>query len=320
MPSQDSYVERFRLYNSWADLDAYMIKAQNSFEELCEFWRTAYSTLDTEAADIESTLKNWVTRILTDDGSSLESPIRSLFSFKPPEPFFGHWRADNGNLLVGKKTIVALINPGDGITYAQCADPDISLVGRPHWQLLKEFYTTGAVSHGGELHRLLYTRKLQNLAYNYRSGTRRQFAWGWWGSQWKNMLRAIGETDEDNSFLTLELFAYSSPNANNLNSAIVNALHSSRLAARLIVDLIQDESARPQRIVLVNKRSIWEPLLQQHGYKLEPLKLQNSKGNPKTYRAFFDGQPTQVPVILLQSRNMKFPKPDTGAREIFGVP
>jgi len=97
-----------------------MLQAQNIYEELCEFWRIAYSTLDTEAADVESTLENWVTRILTDDGLSLESPVRGLFSFKPPEPFFGHWSADNGSLLVGGKTIVALINPGDGITYEQC--------------------------------------------------------------------------------------------------------------------------------------------------------------------------------------------------------
>jgi len=186
--------------------------------------------------------------------------------------------------------------------------------------LLKEFYTTGAISHGGKLHRLLYTRKLRNLAYNYRSGSR-QFAWGWWGSQWENMLRAIDESDEDESFLTLELFAYSSPNANSLNSNTVDALHSSQLAARLIMALIQDESARPRRIVLVNKRSIWEPLLRGYGYQLIPLKPQNSKGNPKAYRAYFNEQPTQVPVILLeQAQKMKFPKPDNGAREIFGVP
>lgn len=295
-----------------------MIKAQNIFQELCEFWHTAYSTLDTEAVDVESTLKNWVTRILTADGLSLDSPIRSLFSFKPPEPFFGQWSTDNGDLLVGGKTIVALINPGDGITYPQCADPDISLVGRPHWQLLKEFYTTGVVNHQGESHRLLYTRKLRNPTYNYRLG-KRQFAWGWWSSQWENMLRAIGETDEDDSFLTLELFAYSSPNASNLNSSTVDALRSSRLVVRLIADLIQDESARPKRIVLVNKRSIWEPLLRQQGYKLVPMKPQNSNGKPKAYRAYFNEQPTQVPVILLeQAQKMKFPKPDNGAREIFG--
>jgi hypothetical protein len=186
--------------------------------------------------------------------------------------------------------------------------------------LLKEFYTTGAIRHDGKSHRLLYTRKLRNPAYNYRAGTK-HFAWGWWSSQWENMLRAIGETDEDDSFLTLELFAYSSPNANDLNSNIVDALLSSRLIVRLIVDLIQDESARPRRIILVNKRSIWEPLLGQYGFNFIPMKPQNSRGNPKAYRIHFKGRPTQVPVILLQqAQKMKFPTPDNGAREIFGVP
>lgn len=296
-----------------------MKTAQNTFEKLSEFWRNAYSTLDVKNGDVESVLKEWIPRILSDDGLSLNSPIRKLFSFKPPEPFFGNWMTDDGNFLVEGKTVVALINPGDGITYSQCADSNISLVGRPHWQLLKEYYTTGAISHNGKLHRLLYTRKLRNPTYNYRAGTR-HFAWGWWSSQWENMLRAIGETDEDEAFLTLELFAYSSLNANDLNSNTVNALLSSQLTVRLIVDLIQDESARPKRIILVNKRSIWEPLLQQHGFKFVPMKPQNNRGNPKAYRLCFNGQPTQVPVILLQqAQKMKFPTPDNGAREIFGV-
>jgi hypothetical protein len=281
----------------------YIMTAQNTFEQLSEFWRSAYSTLNTETEDVESTLINWIPRVLTDDGLSLNSPIRKLFSFKPPEPFFGNWMTDDGKFLVEGKTVVALINPGDGITYSQCADPDISLVGRAHWQLLKEFYTTGAIRHNGKLHRLLYTRKLRNSAYNYRAGTR-HFAWGWWSSQWENMLRAIGETDEDDSFLTLELFAYSSLNANDLNSNTVDALLSSRLTVRLIVDLIQDESARPKRIVLVNKRSIWEPLLQQHGFKLIPLKPRNSRGNPKAYHVYFNRQPTQVPVIRANALKM----------------
>jgi hypothetical protein len=289
-------------------------------KELSEFWRNAYSKLDTKAEDVESTLKNWIPKILNDDGLSLSSSIRKLFSFKPPEPFFGYWVTDDGKLSVEGKTVVALINPGDGITYSQCADPNISLVGRSHWQLLKEFYTTGAIRHNEELYRLLYTRKLRNPSYNYRAGTR-HFAWGWWSSQWENMLRAIGETDEDDSFLTLELFAYSSLNANDLNSDTVDALLSSRLTTRLIVDLIQDESARPHRIILVNKRSIWEPLLGQYGFSFIPLKPQNSQGNPKAYRLYFNGQLTQVPVILLQqAQKMKFPTPDNGAREIFGMP
>ncbi len=296
------------------------MSAQSTFQELRDFWCYAYWALNIETADVEPILKSWVSSVLTKDGVGIDSPIRDLFSFKPPEPFFGHWVTDDGSLSVENKTIVALINPGDGITYTQCADPDISLACRPHWQLLKEFYTTGAVTHEQTLHRLLYTRKLLNPKYNYRSGTK-QFAWGWWRSQWENMLRAIGETDEDNTLLTLELFAYSSPNANDLNSNIVEALHSSQLAARLIVDLIQDKLARPRRIILVNKLAIWQPLLRHHGYEFMPLAPQSRKGTPKAYRAYFNGQPTQVPVILLhQAQQMKFPTPDNGAREIFEVP
>ncbi len=134
------------------------------------------------------------------------------------------------------------------------------------------------------------------------------------------MLRAIDERDEDEAFLTVELFAYSSLNANELNSDTVNALLSSQLTVRLIVDLIQDESARPKRIILVNKRSIWEPLLQRHGFNFVPMKPRNNRGNPKAYRLYFNKQPTRVPVILLhQAQKMKFPTPDNGAREIFGV-
>src|SRR5438270_706638 len=134
------------------------MRAQATFQELRDFWRDAYSRLNIETADVESVLKSWVTDVLTDDGLAIDSPIRNLFSFKPPEPYFGRWIADDGRLLVEGKTVVALINPGDGITYAQCADPNISLAGRPHWQLLKEFYTTGAVIHERTPHYLLYTR------------------------------------------------------------------------------------------------------------------------------------------------------------------
>ncbi len=94
------------------------------------------------------------------------------------------------------------------------------------------------------------------------------------------MLQAIGETDEDATFLTLELFAYSKPNANNLDSGIVKSLHSSQLATQLIMDLIQDKTARPRRIVLVNKRKIWEPLFRQNGYEFIALKPLNCGGVP----------------------------------------
>ncbi len=154
-----------------------MKTARDTFEKLREFWRHSYSALNVKNGDVESALREWIPRILTDDGLSLDSPIRRLFSFKPPEPFFGNWITNNGDLFVESKSVVVLINPGDGITYSQCADPDISLVGRPHWQLLKEYYTTGAIRHDGKLHRLLYTRKLRNPAYNYLAGTR-YFAWG----------------------------------------------------------------------------------------------------------------------------------------------
>ncbi len=294
------------------------MNAQDTFLELQEFWRKAYSLLDVKNPDIKSTLEKWVSEVLIADGLSPESSVYDLFSFKPPEPFFGGWTADSGDLSVSGKTIVALINPGDGITYNQCADSKISVVGRSHLQLLKEFYTTGSIKYSGKFYRLIYSRKLRNPEYNYRSGTK-QFAWGWWSGQWENMLRAINETDEDDSFLTLELFAYSSEKATKLNSNIVDKLHSSQLVIRLIANLIQDESARPKRIVLVNKRKIWEPWLHEYGYKLVPMKQKNKADEPKAFRVYFNEQPTEVPVILLEkAQKMKFPKPDNGAREIFG--
>lgn len=293
------------------------MKAQDTFTELQEFWCKAYSTLDVRNSDVKSTLENWVSKVLTADGLSSES--RKLFSCKLPEPFFGHWMAENGNLLVDGKTIVVLINPGDGIDYHQCADPDISIVGRPHWQLLKEFYTTGAINHLGKDYHLLYTRKLQNPTYDY-CFENKDFAWGWWKSHWENMLRAINETDEDDSFLTLELFAYSSRDAKLLDINVVNALYSSRLATQLIINLIQDESAQPKRIILVGKREkIWQPIFQEQDYKFFPMKPKNKGGKPRAYQICFNDKSIQVPVILLeQAQKMWFPTPDSGAQEIFG--
>ncbi len=85
---------------SWAGMDGGMMAAWSTFEELRDFWRSAYSALNIETGDVESTLKNWVSSVLTNDGVDTDSPIRSLFSFKPPEPFFGHWVADDGSLSV----------------------------------------------------------------------------------------------------------------------------------------------------------------------------------------------------------------------------
>lgn len=293
------------------------MSAQKTYDQLKEFWRSAYSSLSDSPQDIELTLTQWISNIFTTDGLELNSSFRTLFSAKPPEPYFGKWVTDDGELAVQGKTIVALINPGDGITFRHCEDPDISLVGRPHWRLLKEYYTTGAVTHDGAPHHLLYSRKLLNPTFNYRSGTR-HFAWGWWNGQWKNMLHAISEDDEDEAFLTLELIAYSSPNANGLNSEVVNKLTSSRLVVQLICDLMQQETAKPKRIILVNKKSIWEPIFQQKGFRFMALGPLNRGGKPKAYQVFSNEKTTPVPVILLhQAQKMKFPTVESGANDIF---
>jgi len=73
--------------------------AQNTFLELQEFWRESYSKLNTDNHSVELTLKNWLTKVLTNDGLDLRSPIRHLFSYKPPEPFFGKWIDENGKLF-----------------------------------------------------------------------------------------------------------------------------------------------------------------------------------------------------------------------------
>lgn len=299
------------------------MSARSTFAELRKFWRAAYSALDVESGDaagVEAALKEWVSKVLAADSAPPGSPARSLFSYKPPEPYFGRWADEGGGLALEGKTVVALINPGDGITYAQCANPDISLARRPHWQLLKEFYTTGAVACGGALHHLPYTRKLLNPDYDYRSGTK-LFGWGWWRGQWENMLRSLGEEDEEEAFVTIELFAYSSPNANLLTSETVESLCSSRMAARLIADLIEDKEAQPRRIVLVNKLAIWGPLLGRRGYEFAPVGPRNRRGAPKAYRAHAGGRPTRVPVVLLhQAQQMKFPTVQGGAGAIFGSP
>jgi hypothetical protein len=102
-------------------------KAQNTFEELREFWRAAYSKLPDEIVDLEPTFKSWVEKILTDDGLTISSPIRQLFSAKPPEPFFGNWIEESCKLSVKNKTIVVLTNPGDGINFSQWESESIRL-------------------------------------------------------------------------------------------------------------------------------------------------------------------------------------------------
>lgn len=237
--------------------------ATATYEELRSFWQTAYASLDPEpgsrqGARLQAMLEQWASGVLAADGVSATSPIRKLFSLKPPEPFFGSWRCTNGGFSVAGKTIIALINPGDGIGFAHCADPDISLVGRPHWALLKEFYTNGSVYHDGSAHALLYKRDLMNPNYGYRHGTR-TFGWGWWSGQWANMLRAMGETrSEEECFLTIELFAYSSPSAGRLSADVLSVLRSSGLVVRLLAELVQQpQETAPRRIVLVNKRAVW---------------------------------------------------------------
>ncbi|WP_129346580.1 hypothetical protein [Sorangium cellulosum] len=120
----------------------------DTFEELRSFWREAYASLNPQPhQQLQPALEQWASSVLTADGAPPGSPIRSLFSLKPPEPFFGKWRTDERRFGVDGKTIVVLINPGDGIGFAHCATPEISMVGRPHWALLKEFYTTGSIVH-----------------------------------------------------------------------------------------------------------------------------------------------------------------------------
>jgi len=45
------------------------MKAHNTFKQLSEFWSNAYSTLNTEAVDVESTLRSWIQKVLTADGA-----------------------------------------------------------------------------------------------------------------------------------------------------------------------------------------------------------------------------------------------------------
>lgn len=300
--------------------------AHDTFSELRNFWHDAYLLLHVpfapkghpSASVVEGALRAWVDDVLTRDGVCRASPLRTVFSAKPPEPFFGRWLDEDGQLDVRGKTVVALINPGNGITFEQSSDPDISIVGRPHWHMLKEFYTTGAVLHGGVRHALPYKRDLANPTYSYRAGTK-HFGWGWWRGQWRNMLAAIGDArTEEDAFVTLELFAYSSTTANELSSDTVTSLKSSQLAAQLISDLLEIRDNAPGRIVLVNKRAIWEPLLASRGTILREMSPRNRAGLPKAYRAYHGSQPTTVPLVVLhQAQKMKFPCPGADAARIF---
>jgi len=291
-----------------------------TFEELRFFWESAYSSLTPDPrSDLQTTLKRWASDVLAVDGIPLTSPFRDHFSLKPMEPFFGSWRSVRGGLSLAGKTVVTLINPGDGIDFQHCASPNISLVGRPYWALLKEFYTTGAVLHNGASHTLLYKRDLMNPSYNYRNGTRK-FGWGWWTVQWANMLHAIGETrDEEDCFLTLELFAYSSLTAGRLSTDVLSALTSSRLVVRLLAELIcQSSGSAPRCVVLVNKLSVWQSVLKDYRIEFEALSPCNRAGEPIAFRGRLRGRPTPTPLILLnRAQGMKFPRGPEVTRLIF---
>lgn len=289
-----------------------------TFMALRDFWRDAYMRLDiTSPSDAESVLKDWVSSVLTNDGLALDSPLRRIFSAKPPEPFFGKWIDAGGNLALHGKTVVVLINPGDGISYEQCVDKRISNVGRAHWELLKEFYTTGVIAGRTKAHHLFYSRALRNTDYDYTVNGR-AFAWGWWVSQWDNMLRAVGGNDEGEVFVTLELIAYSTKTANELTLETVKALQSSHLVCSLIIDLLSMVDGSPRQIVLVNKRDIWRDILSAHGYHLVAYPLVDSRGNPRAYRLHGSQGPTSVPLVVLSgAQGMKFPTPYSGAPLVF---
>lgn len=134
------------------------------------------------------------------------------------------------------------------------------------------------------------------------------------------MLRSLGETrSEEECFLTIELFAYSSPNAGRLSADVVSALRSSRLVIRLLAELVRNPStAAPRRIVLVNKRTVWERVFAQHGITFDALAPQDRAGNPRAFRGRLEGRATDVPLIILNgAQGMKFPSHADTARMTF---
>lgn len=49
------------------------------------------------------------------------------------------------------------------------------------------------------------------------------------------------------------------------------------------------------------------------------MKSKDKGGKPRAYQIYFNDKPIKIPVILLEkAQRMRFPKPDNGAREIFG--
>jgi len=299
------------------------MQAQATFDELRTFWRNAYEQLVVPDASTPfgSVLETWCGSVLARDSGGSKT-VEALFSRKAPEPFFGRWANPAGQLCLQDKTVVVLINPGNGIDIEHYTDPKISTIGRPFWSILKEFYTTGAVSHGDTNHWLPYKPGLRNQDFDYRVDGK-FFAWGWWEAQWQNMLTAIGQDpgqDPEATFVTLELFAYSSSTANKLNAHAVEGLHSSRLASRFIVELLRSSENRPRGVILVNKTDIWRELLKANEFDLVESPVLDQAGRPRAHfiHDCSSGRPTDVPAVVLSSaQQMKFPRSGNGAEEIF---
>jgi hypothetical protein len=292
--------------------------AEASFNELQAFWKDVYADLE-PGQDLTKALNAWVPTLIERDSQG-NAQLQRQFSAKLPEPYFGRWVDDAGRLCLRRKTVVVLINPGNGMPVHEYDNSGLSLLGVPVWRVWKEFYTRGRIEQGGASHWLPYKRSL-SCTKRSSNGARR-YAWGWWAGQWENMMRALGqctEDDEEESFVTLELFAYSSSSAKGLSVDAARTLRSTDLVTKLIVSLLNSPPEhQPRGIVLVNKVAIWQEVLRHHGFTLAQSPSSGRSRRPRAFVVCRGEQQTAVPAVLLhQAQGMKFPRPGNGAEAIF---
>jgi hypothetical protein len=132
------------------------------------------------------------------------------------------------------------------------------------------------------------------------------------------MLRAVGGDNEEETFVTLELIAYSTKTARELTTPVVKELRSSRLVCSLIIDLLSKVPGSPDQIVLVNKQEVWRDIFAPYGLCLVPSGPVNKRGMPRAYRLHDAQGATPVPLIILNgAQGMKFPRPSDETSLLF---
>jgi hypothetical protein len=310
-----------------AQVSAVTKRARDAFIELRDLWRGAFARLPDadDAGDFQQVAAEWRRGVWDREeraDAALQETLSARFSARLPEPFFGQWLTNNGELNARGKTIVGMINPGDGIPYDAYFYSEMSIVGRPFFAMLREFYANGGfLEHAGEPHHLLYKRTLRDESFVPPPGDTKDYAWVWWGSRFANILRALGYDEahsEESELLTFEFFAYQSRTASLLDESLARRLPSTMLVGRLVAELLQLREGRPRAVVLVNKARQWGRLLSE---VLERrVDLRPACPHPehaRLQRLEVGGEEGHVPMYVVTSQGMYFPRRDAGASCLF---